>query len=86
MTLALSDPYIAGFAVFAGWVFMLSSGRPIYYCPTVAVGLAIAGYLIEMNVWLIANIGLVTTPILFSFLFQKAILFVASEAAVQPAH
>jgi hypothetical protein len=76
------DYYYQGiFAVVVGWLFAIGGKQLAYQLPSMAVALAVAGYVLGLGVPLLLNCALILIPPILGTLFRRKLLFAASTAA-----
>ena len=79
VTLGFNDLLIGGFAVAAGWTFAVAGKNPIFQMPTMAIGLAGAGYVFGLSLSLYCTLMLISIPYLPAFALRKRMVFVGAE-------
>ena len=82
IVLVLAGFTIGGFAVFAGWLFVIGCGSTVYQLPVMGLALVAAGVLLDLNLRMALACGLVFLPLIMSFMFRQELAFVALEPRV----
>ena len=81
-TMVLGGYAAGGFAVFAGWLFVIERKSPTFQLPIMGVALVAAGFLLGLNLRLLLACGFTFAPFFFGFLFNQPLAFVARERMV----
>ena len=81
MMITVSDFATGMFAVFAGWMFAIGSGKIAGQMPVTVLAMAGAGYLFQgPNLGIILSCMLAALPLAVAFMFRLPLLYVAKPA------
>ena len=74
--------YLQGlFAVIVGWLFAIGGKNLNYLLPSMAVALAVAGYVLGLGLPLMVNCALLPVPFVVATLFRRPLVFAASSVS-----